>query len=184
MTHSVPTRRSSDLLGMQEHYRSLSRGVVDTRDLVWFASVILFFLLAARISLNGWKRSLKGLAGWTIGLILVNVILVNYFTRLDLTADQRYTLSGQSRELLKKMEGPLVIRVFLGGDLSTDMKRLQVVVRALLTEYSAWSEEDIHVEFSDPMAAGDEAKDAARSEERRVGKAWVRKCRYRGWVSK
>src|SRR3546814_16936512 len=41
------------------------------------------------------------------------------------------------------------------------MKRLQVAVRDLLTEYSAWSEEDIHVEFSDPMAAGDEAKDAA-----------------------
>src|SRR3546814_18510019 len=41
------------------------------------------------------------------------------------------------------------------------MKRLQVAVRDLLTEYSAWSEEDIHVEFSDPIAAGDEAKDAA-----------------------
>src|SRR3546814_18745367 len=77
--------------GMQEHYRSLSRGVVDTPDLVWFASVILFFLLAARFSLNGWKRSLKGLSGWTIGLILGNVILVNYFTRLNLPADHTRT---------------------------------------------------------------------------------------------
>lgn len=32
------------LLGMEEHYRSLSRGVLDLRDLVYFISLIVFFL--------------------------------------------------------------------------------------------------------------------------------------------
>jgi ABC-2 type transport system permease protein len=38
-----------DLFGIDAHYKSISRGVVDSRDLVYFASVIFFFLfLTAR----------------------------------------------------------------------------------------------------------------------------------------
>lgn len=34
-----------EMLGIDFHYRSISRGVVDTRDLVYFASIIFIFLL-------------------------------------------------------------------------------------------------------------------------------------------
>lgn len=34
-----------EMLGIDFHYRSVSRGVVDTRDIVYFLSVILFFLI-------------------------------------------------------------------------------------------------------------------------------------------
>ncbi|MBL0198626.1 MAG: gliding motility-associated ABC transporter permease subunit GldF [Chitinophagaceae bacterium] len=34
-----------EMLGIDFHYRSISRGVLDTRDLVYFASVIFIFLL-------------------------------------------------------------------------------------------------------------------------------------------
>jgi ABC-2 type transport system permease protein len=34
-----------EMLGIDFHYRSVSRGVVDSRDLIYFLSVILFFLL-------------------------------------------------------------------------------------------------------------------------------------------
>jgi ABC-2 type transport system permease protein len=38
-----------ELLGIDAHYKSISRGVVDSRDIVYFASVIFFFLfLTAR----------------------------------------------------------------------------------------------------------------------------------------
>lgn len=45
------------LLGVNAHYNSISRGVVDTRDLVYFVSVIVFFLMAARLVLESrkWK---------------------------------------------------------------------------------------------------------------------------------
>jgi ABC-2 type transport system permease protein len=41
-----------EMLGIESHYRSVSRGVVDSRDLFYFLSVILFFLYltAARLS--------------------------------------------------------------------------------------------------------------------------------------
>jgi ABC-2 type transport system permease protein len=34
-----------ELIGIESHYRSISRGVLDTRDLIYFTSLILFFLL-------------------------------------------------------------------------------------------------------------------------------------------
>lgn len=35
-----------------EHYRSLSRGVIDTRDIVYFAAIIAFFLLLSKTRLD------------------------------------------------------------------------------------------------------------------------------------
>jgi ABC-2 type transport system permease protein len=44
-------------LGIKEHYASISRGVVDLRDLVYFFGVILLFLLLTRLKLQSrkWK---------------------------------------------------------------------------------------------------------------------------------
>jgi ABC-2 type transport system permease protein len=33
-----------ELIGIESHYRSISRGVVDTRDLIYFISLVFFFL--------------------------------------------------------------------------------------------------------------------------------------------
>lgn len=37
-----------DMLGIDLHYRSISRGVVDTRDIIYFLSLIFLFLFASR----------------------------------------------------------------------------------------------------------------------------------------
>ncbi len=42
-------------LGIYEHYQSISRGVVDTRDIVYFLSVIALFLLLTKTSLESRK---------------------------------------------------------------------------------------------------------------------------------
>ena len=40
------------LLGMNEHFKSISRGVIDTRDIVYFISVTIFFLLLTKNQLR------------------------------------------------------------------------------------------------------------------------------------
>jgi gliding motility-associated transport system permease protein len=40
------------MLGISFHYNSISRGVIDTRDVTYFGSVIILFLLLSRISLQ------------------------------------------------------------------------------------------------------------------------------------
>jgi ABC-2 type transport system permease protein len=41
-----------EMLGIDFHYRSVSRGVIDTRDIIYFSSVIYFFLLSTVKNLN------------------------------------------------------------------------------------------------------------------------------------
>lgn len=42
-------------LGMNAHYTSISRGVVDTRDLIYFLSIIAVFVLLTKLSLGSRK---------------------------------------------------------------------------------------------------------------------------------
>lgn len=42
-------------LGINEHYKSMSRGVIDSRDIVYFVSVIAFFLLITKTILQSRK---------------------------------------------------------------------------------------------------------------------------------
>jgi ABC-2 type transport system permease protein len=40
-----------EMLGIDFHYRSISRGVIDTRDIVYFFSLIFLFLFATQKNL-------------------------------------------------------------------------------------------------------------------------------------
>jgi len=42
-------------LGINAHYTSMSRGVIDTRDLIYFVSLIAFFVLLTKLSLESRK---------------------------------------------------------------------------------------------------------------------------------
>jgi ABC-2 type transport system permease protein len=41
-----------EMLGIDFHYRSISRGVIDTRDIIYFLSIIFLFLFATQKNLN------------------------------------------------------------------------------------------------------------------------------------
>jgi ABC-2 type transport system permease protein len=41
--------------GVESHYRSMSRGAIDSRDVIYFMSVITFFVMATKVSLESRK---------------------------------------------------------------------------------------------------------------------------------
>lgn len=43
-------------LGMSLHYKSMSRGVLDTRDIVYFLSITVLFLMLTKLNINKEKR--------------------------------------------------------------------------------------------------------------------------------
>lgn len=43
-------------MGMNEHYISLSRGVIDSRDVLYFLSVVIFFLVLTKVSVERRQR--------------------------------------------------------------------------------------------------------------------------------
>ena len=42
-------------LGMSAHYKSMSRGVLDTRDIIYFSSITVFFLMLTKLNINKTK---------------------------------------------------------------------------------------------------------------------------------
>ena len=45
-----------DYLGINMHYKSISRGVIDTRDIIYFLSIISFFIISTKFVLEKRKN--------------------------------------------------------------------------------------------------------------------------------
>lgn len=85
-----------------------------------------------------------------IGLIILNVLASSIFTRFDLTQDKRYTLSEASKSTLSNVNSPVVITVFLKGDLPSDYKRLATETAQLLEEFSSYNN-NVKYSFVNPI---------------------------------
>ena len=148
-------------LGMMDHYESISRGVIDTRDVLYFLSVMALFLMATRLVLQsrkwgGWvkRKSLKRSHWLEMGATLLIVVFVNVigqyvFHRIDLTSERRYTLSKSTKELLRNLDEPVLFRVYLEGEFPSDFKRLQSETKEMLNQFRAYSR-NVEYEFVNP----------------------------------
>ena len=74
-----------------------------------------------------------------IALILVNYLASLAHQRYDLTQDKRYTLSDPAKAIIDQIQSPLIIDVFLEGDLQPEFKKLQNETRYLLEEISNYN---------------------------------------------
>lgn len=97
------------------------------------------------------RKSSQQLVFFLVGLVALNLLANVYFKRFDFSADKRYTLSEVSKELLTEARSPIVVRVFLAGDLPSNFKRLQLETRYLLEEYAAFNSQ-IKFSFVNPLA--------------------------------
>jgi ABC-2 type transport system permease protein len=111
-----------DMLGINFHYQSISKGVIDLRDVVYFLSVIFFFMLVTRIRLSREARagknqqtSVKWIAALAT-LLLVNVVAANINARADLTEEKRYSLSRPTKALLDSLDDRVQVDLFLKGE--------------------------------------------------------------------
>jgi ABC-2 type transport system permease protein len=151
-------------LGMESHYRSMSRGVLDTRDLLYFISVAFLFLFATvlRLKTLNWVGSTKWKTFAKLPVVLLVALLVNWFgqsifKRWDLTEDKRYTLSEATLDILNQIDSPLFIDVFLEGKFPAEIKRLQAETRQLLEEFRAYNSE-IQFQFINPIEESDDSE--------------------------
>ena len=104
------------------------------------------------------KNNLKSVAFLLVGLFLLNAIGSSFFHRFDLTKDKRYTLSTTSLNIIKQVENPLYIKVYMQGNLPSEFKRLQQETKQLLEEFQAYNK-NIIFEFVDPLENKDESMD-------------------------
>ncbi|KIA93316.1 gliding motility protein [Pedobacter kyungheensis] len=100
----------------------------------------------------GLKNKWISAALFIAALVVLNVIGQYAFKRFDFTADKRFTLSEKTKSLLAKNDKPVIITVFLNGELPPAFKRLQSAVSDILSDYQAYSKADVKVVFVDPLA--------------------------------
>lgn len=141
-------------LGMDDHFKSMSRGVLDTRDLLYFISVIALFIWLTTLKLNT-KSNTKIAWGkraiFPIAIILFNVLTQNIYKRFDVTQDQRYTLSQAALNTLEHVDSPLIIDVFLEGEFPAEFRRLKTETRQILEEFALYNSE-VKFNFINPIA--------------------------------
>jgi len=156
-------------LGITEHYQSVSRGVLDTRDLAYFIILTGLFISLTLFVLNRQRqKQLKDKIQITslVSLIALGILSNLTFTRFDFTKEKRFTISPVTRDIMKKLKGPVKVKVYLqGNNFPSDLKRLQRATRDMLIDLRAYSNDRVQFEFIDPIAsikglADDEQKKA------------------------
>ncbi|MEP7128738.1 MAG: gliding motility-associated ABC transporter substrate-binding protein GldG, partial [Chitinophagales bacterium] len=86
-----------------------------------------------------------------VGIVIaLNVLSSAVFTRVDLTADKRFTLTDSTRQLLRKLDDVVFVKIYLEGDFPAGFKRLANGTKELLNEFKVYGGDKIQYEFEDP----------------------------------
>lgn len=101
------------------------------------------------------NKSLKSQTLMRVGivaviLILVNIISIRMFGRLDFTKNNLYTLSDASKNLVKSLDDRLTVKAYFTEDLPPPYNNVRRTVLDQLNEYKAYSQGNLQFEFLGP----------------------------------
>ena len=99
---------------------------------------------------------IKSLLLLLVILLAANFLAAEFFYRVDLTQDKRYSLSPAAKEIVSDIEEPVIIDVFLEGSFPSEFRRLRNETRQMLEEFSAYNR-NIKFNFINPLEEGDDA---------------------------
>jgi gliding-associated putative ABC transporter substrate-binding component GldG len=85
-------------------------------------------------------------------IVLVNILSDNFFLRMDLTADNRYTLSKASKNIIRNLKEPVTITAYFSGNIPSELSKTKRDFREMLIEYHNISKGQVVYEFIDPSA--------------------------------
>ena len=141
-------------VGISSHYESISRGLLDSRDLFYFLTITVVFLFLTGMALK-WKRTLfqvqmKKLLPYLIVLFFMGILIQYRLFRLDFTAEKRYTLSSSSVKVLENLKGNMIAEVYLEGDMPPGFRRLKTAIEEKLADLQQYGKYSIYIRKIDP----------------------------------
>jgi ABC-type uncharacterized transport system involved in gliding motility auxiliary subunit len=101
-------------------------------------------------------------------IVLVNVVGVRVFGRVDLTEDRLYTLSPASKRIVSGLDDYLTVKAFISRELPAELAPLGQYLRELLAEYRIASRGKLRYELYDPADSPDLEHQAEECEVRRM----------------
>lgn len=160
-------------LSLSSHYQSMARGVIDLRDLWYFATFIAIFLAATMLVLMrrrfGGRRTMYRRAQIMVGLLVVIAVLVNIIGgripgRIDLTDGGRYSVSEATRDTLKGLEDVVRITMYASSELPAQMQPTLRDATDLLRDYDRIGGRDVAVKVNRIASSKSDAADDARAQ--------------------
>ena len=97
------------------------------------------------------KSKITYIASVIVVVIALNIIGNSIYKRFDLTKDKRYTLSETTKSIIDLADTPLIIDIFLEGNLPSEFKLLQTETKQLIEEFQTLNPL-IKVNYIDPLA--------------------------------
>lgn len=160
-------------LGIMNHFANVTRGVIDLRDVVYFVALAAAFLALAywlmlRDRLSHGSRLYRNLRLGTVAIIAIAVV-ANLFGgyipgRLDLTAENLYTMSPGTKQILGDLDDVVNITLYESEELPAEFERLERDVSDVLRDFRRYSDGNVQVLRKHP-----DASDEARQEATRLG---------------
>ncbi len=95
-------------------------------------------------------------------VVVVNLISTEYFARLDLTDDNRYTLSDATLNILDDIQQPVTVSAYFTEDLPPQYMEAKRNFKDLLIEYSNYSDGMLNYEFVNPSEDEQSQQQAVR----------------------
>ena len=163
-------------LSTASRFESIQRGVIDIRDLAYYLSLTVGFLALNILSVDSkrWSRGARTAgyrfnANMGVSLLAINLILLNMWLaplngiRVDMTADQEYTLSPTTKDLLQNLQEPLLLRAYFSERTHPLLSPLVPRITDMLREYEVAGQGHINVEVVDPAQNPELEAEAAQS---------------------
>ncbi len=151
------------LLGSGSRFESITRGVLDLRDIYYYLSVVGVFLSLNVYAIEKLRWASKKKKGaqrrWRLltGLFIANFIVSNVWIqqlntfRTDITEGRIYSISDATNNYLTQLQEPLLIRGYFSPQTHPLLAPLGPQIRDLIKEYEVAAQGKIRVEFVDPL---------------------------------
>ncbi|MEZ5557381.1 MAG: Gldg family protein [Pseudomonadales bacterium] len=149
-------------LGSGSRFESITRGVIDIRDLYYYLSLLIVFLAlnVYGLEVQRWARdgAPQGHRAWRLGtaLLVANLLLANVWLaqlgglRVDVTEGRMYSISDATRTYLAQLREPLLIRGYFSNKTHPLLAPLVPQMRDLLREIEVAGKGRVRVEIVDP----------------------------------
>lgn len=160
---SAPVSHWMSLVGTGARFDSITRGVLDLRDLYYYVSLALVFLVLngqALVRLRWGKGGVtrrQRILVWTLAAVIANLLAANIWldslsgARIDLTQGKLYTLSQATKSELANLPEPLLIEGFFSSKTQPLLAPLVPQLKSLIREYAIAGGRHVQVRFADPQ---------------------------------
>ena len=150
-------------IGTGSRFESITRGIIDLADLIYYLSLTMVFLVLTVYALERERWSHTGRRPehlrWKIAtaLLVLNALAVNFWVsqmntlRVDTTRGQQYTLSDATGNYLSQLQEPLTLRGYFSAKTHPLLSPLVPQMRDLLSEYEVAGKGRVRVEIIDPL---------------------------------